>query len=54
MLLKTTFQEQVYLGELAAGGTRMNPPRRLTNDEAYDVAHGMDAGQQSCIVHFKP
>ncbi len=36
VLLKTTYQSQVYLGELAAGGTRMNPPRRLTNDEASD------------------
>jgi len=33
-LLKSTFQGQVYLGELAAGGTQMKPPRRLTNDEA--------------------
>ncbi|HEY6293442.1 MAG TPA: protein kinase [Terriglobia bacterium] len=33
---KETYQAQVYLGELAAGGTRMNPPRRLTNDEAND------------------
>ena len=30
---KSTDQVQVYLGELAEGGTRMNPPRRLTNDE---------------------
>jgi Tol biopolymer transport system component len=36
VLLKGTYQSQVYLGELAKGGTRMNPPRRLTNDEAYD------------------
>ena len=36
MLHKATNQEQVYLGELAAGGTHMNPPRRLTNDEAFD------------------
>jgi dipeptidyl aminopeptidase/acylaminoacyl peptidase len=36
--LKTTHQWQVYLGELAAGGTRMNPPRRLTNDEANNIA----------------
>ena len=35
-LLKSTTQAQVYLGELAAGGTRMNPPRRLTSDEATD------------------
>ncbi|HEY6289948.1 MAG TPA: hypothetical protein VI455_00075 [Terriglobia bacterium] len=31
-------QGQIYLGELAAGGTRMNPPRRLTNDEANYMA----------------
>jgi eukaryotic-like serine/threonine-protein kinase len=37
VLQKATFQAQVYLGELAAGGTRMNPPRRLTNDEAIDL-----------------
>jgi eukaryotic-like serine/threonine-protein kinase len=37
VLQKATFQAQVYVGELAAGGTRMNPPRRLTNDEAIDV-----------------
>jgi eukaryotic-like serine/threonine-protein kinase len=36
VLLKSTYQAQVYVGELVAGGTRMNPPRRLTNDEAYD------------------
>jgi serine/threonine protein kinase/Tol biopolymer transport system component len=36
--LKTTSQLQVYVGELAAGGTRMNPPRRLTNDEANNFA----------------
>jgi eukaryotic-like serine/threonine-protein kinase len=34
---KITDQVQVYLGELAAGGTRMNAPRRLTNDEISDV-----------------
>jgi eukaryotic-like serine/threonine-protein kinase len=37
VLQKSTFQGQVYLGELAAGGTHMNPPRRLTNDEALDL-----------------
>jgi eukaryotic-like serine/threonine-protein kinase len=35
-LVKTTFQGQVYLGELRAGGTRMATPRRLTNKEAID------------------
>jgi Tol biopolymer transport system component/DNA-binding winged helix-turn-helix (wHTH) protein len=33
-LKKMALQQQVYLGEFAAGGTRMNPPRLLTNDEA--------------------
>jgi len=35
-LVKQTYQSQVYLGELTAGGMHMNPPRRLTNDEAVD------------------
>jgi eukaryotic-like serine/threonine-protein kinase len=34
---KVTDQWQIYLGELAAGGTRMTAPRRLTNDDADDV-----------------
>ena len=36
--IKTTHQWQLYLGELAAGGARMNPPRRLTDDEANNIA----------------
>ncbi|MGA7410755.1 MAG: protein kinase [Bryobacteraceae bacterium] len=32
-LLKEALHTQVFVGELAAGGTRMSPPRRLTNDE---------------------
>ena len=39
VLQKTTSQGQVYLGELAAGGTRMNLPRRLTNDDAIDQVY---------------
>ncbi len=35
-LLKSTNQTQVYLGELAAGGTRIKLPRRLINGEAED------------------
>ena len=35
-LLKWTYQRQVYLGELTAGGTRMSVPRRLTDDEYFD------------------
>jgi Tol biopolymer transport system component len=37
VMLNQTGQAQVYLGELAAGGTRMKPPRRLTNDDAFDI-----------------
>ncbi len=37
VMLKQTYQMQVYLGELTAGGTHLNPPHRLTSDEAYDV-----------------
>jgi Tol biopolymer transport system component len=33
---KTTQQAQAYLGELAAGGTRMTRARRLSDDEAFD------------------
>ena len=40
MMVRRIFQAQGYLGELAAGGTRMNPPRRLTNDEASDDPTG--------------
>jgi serine/threonine protein kinase len=36
---KAMHQGQVYLGELTAGGTGMNPPRRLTNDDASDAPH---------------
>ena len=31
------YEDQVYVGELTAGGTGMNPPRRLTSDEAFDA-----------------
>jgi serine/threonine protein kinase len=38
VFLKSTYQMQVFLGELTTGGTHMSPPRRLTNDEALDMA----------------
>jgi Tol biopolymer transport system component len=34
VVIKATEQSQVYIGELTAGGTRMNSPRRLTSNEA--------------------
>ena len=49
VLLKTTYQSQVYLGELAAGGTRMKPPRRLTNDEASDVPTAWTADSKAVL-----
>ena len=36
VLNKVTFQEQVYVGEFAAGGTRLQPPQPLTRDEGSD------------------
>jgi serine/threonine protein kinase len=35
LFLRQEFLGQTDVGQLAAGGTRMSPPRRLTNDEAY-------------------
>ncbi len=49
VLQKATFQEQVYLGELAAGGTRMDPPRRLTNDEASDEPTAWTADSKAVL-----
>jgi serine/threonine protein kinase/Tol biopolymer transport system component len=50
VMLKGTSQGQVYLGELTAGGTHMNPPRRLTNDEATDYPQAWTA--DSKVVLF--
>lgn len=36
VLVKQTFQSEVYVGELSTGGTRMTTPRRLTNEEAWE------------------
>src|SRR5271167_2539165 len=49
VLQNTTWQAQVYLGELAAGGTRMNPPRRLTNDETYDYPSAWTADSKAVL-----
>ena len=50
VLLKSTFQQQVYLGELTAGGTRLNPPRRLTNDEANDFPTEWTADSKTLLI----
>ena len=36
--LKSTLQMQVFLGEVTKGGMHLSLPRRLTNDEALDMA----------------
>jgi len=48
-MLKGTDQGQVYLGELAAGGMRLNPPRRLTNDEAFDYPSAWTADGKAVL-----
>ncbi len=37
VFLRAALQPQIYLGDLRGGGRRMNPPHRLTNDEANNV-----------------
>jgi Tol biopolymer transport system component len=49
--LKRTFQAQVYLGELATGETRMSPPRRLTNDEAFDEPQAWTAESKAVLFN---
>ena len=45
-----TYRPQVYLGELAERGTRLrNPPRRLTNDEAYDFPTAWTADSRAVL-----
>ena len=51
VLSKRTYQSQVYLGELAAGGTRMKPPRRLTNDEAEDYPTAWTPDSKAVLFH---
>ena len=49
VFLRTAFQVQIYLGELGAGGTRMNPPRRLTTDEANDTPYAWTPDSQAVL-----
>jgi len=49
VMLKQASQGQVYLGELTAGGTRLNPPRRLTNDEATDFPVAWTADSKAVL-----
>jgi Tol biopolymer transport system component len=38
VMQRTERQDQIFLGELIAGGMRMNPPRQLAHDEANAIA----------------
>jgi serine/threonine protein kinase/Tol biopolymer transport system component len=49
VMLKQTYQGQVYLGELTAGGTHLSPPTRLTNDEAFDCANAWTADSKAVL-----
>jgi serine/threonine protein kinase/DNA-binding winged helix-turn-helix (wHTH) protein/Tol biopolymer transport system component len=49
VLQKATEHGQVYLGELAAGGTRMKPPRRLTNDDANNYPSAWTADSKAVL-----
>lgn len=51
VVVKQTSQAQVYLGELTAGGTRMKPPRRLTNDEAFDQPMAWTPDSKSVLFY---
>jgi DNA-binding winged helix-turn-helix (wHTH) protein/dipeptidyl aminopeptidase/acylaminoacyl peptidase len=46
---QSTYQEQVYVAELAAGGTHMSPPRRLVNDEASDKPYTWTADSKAVL-----
>ena len=48
---KVDNQAQTYLGELTAGGTRMNPPRRLTNDEHFDLPFAWTADSKAVLFY---
>ena len=51
VLQKTMYQAQIYLGELTAGGTRMSPARRLTNDETTDYPTAWTADSRAVLFH---
>jgi serine/threonine protein kinase len=54
VLQKMAYQDQVYLAELAAGGTRMGSPRRLTNDDASDQPLAWTADSKAVLFYIRP
>jgi Tol biopolymer transport system component len=49
VLRKETYQDQLYIGELAASGTRLSPPRRLTHDEASNYGMAWTADSKAVL-----
>jgi Tol biopolymer transport system component len=49
VLTKVAFQGQVYVGELAAKGTRMNIPRRFRTEETDDWPTGWTADSKAVL-----
>lgn len=47
---KTTMQTQVLLGKLSSAGMLVNPPSRLTNDEANDSVFAWTADSKAVIL----
>jgi hypothetical protein len=50
VLQKETTPAQVYIAELAGQGTRMNAPRRITNDEASSMGSAWTADSKSVLL----
>jgi len=48
-LIRTMNQSQVYVGELAAGGSRMSPPRPLRSQETDDRPTGWTADSKAVL-----
>ena len=48
--LRGSWETRVYMGELEAGGTRMQPPRRLTFSNALDLPWTFTADSKAVIV----
>jgi Tol biopolymer transport system component len=46
---KVAYHGQISLGELAAGGSRLNPPRRLTNDDANNYPTAWTADSKAVL-----
>jgi eukaryotic-like serine/threonine-protein kinase len=49
-LLKSTVQGQIELAQLTAGGTRMNPPKKLTNDQTHGSATDWTADSKAVLM----